>query len=65
MFAVATPLLISLGSVIGKKLAIQPHGVDASWYEYPNLWGVAILQPGMLKSPALNEAIKFVRELED
>jgi hypothetical protein len=54
-----------LGSVIGKKLAIQPHGVDASWYEYPNLWGVAILQPGMLKSPALNEAIKFVRELED
>jgi Protein of unknown function (DUF3987) len=62
---VATPLLIALGSVIGKKLAIQPRSVDASWYEYPNLWGVSILQPGMLKSPALNEATKFIRELED
>jgi Protein of unknown function (DUF3987) len=56
---VATPLLIALGSVIGKKLAIQPRSVDASWYEYPNLWGVSILQPGMLKSPALNEQLNL------
>ncbi|MEQ1902078.1 MAG: DUF3987 domain-containing protein [Devosia sp.] len=62
---VATPLLISLGSVMGKKLAVQPKQFDQSWVEFPNLWGCAILEPGMLKSPVLNEASQFIRELDE
>lgn len=62
---VATPIIISLGSVIGRKLAIQPWAFDPTWFEYPNLWGAVVMPPGMLKSPAMNEALKFIRELED
>ena len=58
------PCLLPWEASSVKKLAIQPRSVDAIWYEYPNLWGVSILQPGMPKSPALNEATKFIRELE-
>lgn len=61
---ILTPLIISFGSVIGKQVAIQPHASDPSWTEYPNFWGAAILEPGMLKSPALNQASKFINELD-
>lgn len=61
---IATPLLISLGSVFGKKVCVQPRSSDPSWREYPNLWGVSILPPAMLKSPCMNTALKFINELE-
>lgn len=61
---IATPLLISLGSVIGKKLAVQPMQQNFEWTEYPNLWGVAVLPPAMLKSPALNAGARCLQELE-
>ena len=61
---IATPLLIALGSVIGKKVCVQPRSKDTSWLEYPNLWGVNILPPAMLKSPSMNAAMKFINELE-
>lgn len=62
---VATPLLIGLGSVIGKKLAVQPKTNDDSWTEYPNLWGATIAPPAMLKSPAMSAGLRFIQELED
>lgn len=62
---IATPLIISLGSVIGKLLAVQPKQSDASWWEYPTFWGVAILPPAMLKSPALNAGTLPIQKLED
>ena len=61
---IATPLIISLGSVIGKLLMVQPKQNDVSWTEFPNLWGVGILPPAMLKSPALNAGAQFIQELE-
>ena len=61
---IATPLLISFGSVIGKKVAVQPKQQDSSWFEYPNLWGVSILPPAMLKSPAMKAGLYFIHELE-
>lgn len=61
---IATPMLVALGSVIGKKVCVQPRSKDTSWLEYPNLWGVSILPPAMLKSPSLNAAMKFINELE-
>jgi hypothetical protein len=61
---IATPLLVALGSVFGKKVCVQPRSKDTSWIEYPNFWGVSILPPAMLKSPSLNAAMKFINELE-
>lgn len=61
---IATPLLVALGSVFGKKVCVQPRSRDTNWLEYPNLWGVSILPPAMLKSPSLNAAMKFINELE-
>ena len=61
---IATPLLVALGSVYGKKVCVQPRSKDTNWLEYPNLWGVSILPPAMLKSPSLNAAMKFINELE-
>jgi hypothetical protein len=57
---IATPLLVALGSVFGKKVCVQPRRPDPTWREYPNLWGVSILPPAMLKSPSLNAAVKFI-----
>jgi hypothetical protein len=61
---IASPMLVALGSVFGKKVCIQPRSKDSNWLEYPNLWGVSILPPAMLKSPSLNAAMKFINELE-
>ena len=61
---IATPMLVALGSVFGKKVCVQPRSKDTTWLEYPNLWGVSILPPAMLKSPSMNAAMKFISELE-
>lgn len=61
---IATPLIVALGSVFGKKVCVQPRSKDSTWIEYPNLWGASILPPAMLKSPSLNAAMKFINEFE-
>jgi hypothetical protein len=61
---IASPLLVALGSVLGKKVCVQPRSLDPTWLEYPNLWGASILPPAMLKSPSLNAAMRFINELE-
>ena len=61
---IATPLIVALGSVFGKKVCVQPRAKDSTWFEYPNFWGASILPPAMLKSPSLNAAMKFINELE-
>ncbi len=55
--------MVALGSVLGRKVCIRPKQFD-SWYEAANLWGVIVGSPGVLKSPALNEALRPLRELE-
>jgi hypothetical protein len=59
----AVASIVSLGSVIGRRVAILPKRYD-SWREYPNLWGAIVGRPGVLKSPALREALRPTRELE-
>jgi len=61
---IATPMLVAFGSVLGKKVCVQPRSKDTNWLEFPNLWGASILPPAMLKSPSLNAAMKFINELE-
>jgi Protein of unknown function (DUF3987)/Bifunctional DNA primase/polymerase, N-terminal len=58
---IGIPAIVALGSVIGRKVGIRPQR-RTDWYEVPNLWGCG--RPGLLKSPALNEALKPLRRLE-
>ncbi|MFZ0887103.1 MAG: YfjI family protein [Candidatus Binataceae bacterium] len=60
---VAIPAIIQAGAILGGKLAVRPKRED-DWTEYPNLWGIIVGRPGMLKSPALSEALKPISGLE-
>jgi len=59
---VAAPAIVALSSVIGRTVGIYPKQHD-DWLCVPNLWGVVIGRPGVLKSPALAEALKPLRRL--
>jgi putative DNA primase/helicase len=59
----AVAAITALGAAIGRKLAVRPKAQD-DWEEYGNLWGVIIGAPGVLKSPAMLEALRPLRSLE-
>lgn len=54
---VAIAVITALGSVIGRKVGIRPQD-KTTWTVVPNMWGIIIGKPGVMKSPALNEALK-------
>jgi uncharacterized protein DUF3987 len=60
---VAVAALTALGSVIGRRIGIKPQA-KTDWVEIPNVWGMFIGRPGMLKSPAMGEALKPIHRLE-
>src|SRR5262245_51227040 len=60
---VAVTALTALGSVIGRRIGINPQA-KTDWIEIPNVWGMFIGRPGMLKSPAMGEALKPIHRLE-
>jgi len=59
----AVAAIVALGSVIGRKIAVRPKARD-DWEEFPNLWGVIIGSPGVLKTPSLMESLRPLRGLE-
>ena len=60
---VAIPALVALGAVIGRKTGIRPQR-QTDWTEVANLWGCIIGRPGMMKTPATQEALKPLHRLE-
>jgi Protein of unknown function (DUF3987) len=60
---VAVAAVTALGSVIGRRIGIKPQ-MKTDWIEIPNIWGAFIGRPGMLKSPAMGEALKPIHYLE-
>jgi putative DNA primase/helicase len=60
---VAIAAITALGSVVGRRIGIKPQR-KTDWIEIPNLWGLFIGRPGMLKSPAMMEALKPIHWLE-
>ena len=59
---VAVSTMSVLGSLIGRKLVIRPK-LNDDWEEHANLWAVLIGRSGMLKSPAMHEALRPLRKL--
>jgi putative DNA primase/helicase len=49
--------LVSLSGVVGRQVAIRPKQHD-NWTIPPNLWGGIVSEPGNLKTPATQEAMK-------
>lgn len=60
---VAVPVMVALGSLIGRKVRIRPKALD-SWAVVPNVWGCIIGRPGAMKSPAVSEALHPLGRLE-
>src|SRR6266853_4878387 len=59
---VAVGVLVAAAAVIGRKVALRPKRQD-DWAVVPNLWGVAVGPPGIMKSPALAEALRPLQRL--
>jgi Protein of unknown function (DUF3987) len=60
---VAIAATVALCSVIGRRIGIKPQRKNV-WAEIPNIWGGFVGRPGMLKSPAMQEALKPLHRLE-
>ena len=60
---IAVSAMVGLGSVLGRKIAIRPQR-KTDWLEVANLWGCVVGRPGMMKSPAMMEALRPLYRLE-
>lgn len=60
---VAAALIVTIGAVVGAGCAVRPKQKD-DWTVIPNLYGGAVGPPGVLKTPALAEPLKFLARLE-
>lgn len=59
----AASMIVSLSSVIGRQILIKPQE-KGDWTVTPNLWGMIVGRPGIMKSPVMEEAIAPIRMLE-
>ncbi|MBL8757327.1 MAG: DUF3987 domain-containing protein, partial [Phycisphaerae bacterium] len=60
---IAVAAMVALGALVGRKLGIRPKACD-DWLVVPNLWGAAIGRPGVMKTPAIQEALKPLKKFE-
>lgn len=59
----AVGALVALSSLVGARAVVAPKARD-DWRVVPNLWGLIVGRPGVMKSPALGEALKPLHRLE-
>lgn len=59
----AVGAVVALSSLIGARAVVAPKERD-DWRETATLWGMIVGRPGVMKSPALGEAMKPLHRLE-
>ena len=59
----AVGAVVALSSLIGARAVVQPKARD-DWQVVPNLWGLIVGRPGVMKSPALGESLKPLNRLQ-
>ncbi|MGB6797896.1 MAG: YfjI family protein [Xanthobacteraceae bacterium] len=59
---VAVSVMAGLGSLVGRKVVIRPQAQN-DWQEFANMWALPIGRPGLLKSPAMEEALRPLKRL--
>ncbi len=60
---VAVAAIVATAAMIGAGCAVKPKQKD-DWLVVPNLWGGVVGRPGMLKTPAISEVMRFINVLE-
>lgn len=60
---VAVAAVVALSSLIGARAVVAPK-MRNDWRVTPNLWGLIVGRPGVMKSPALGEVLKLLHRLE-
>ena len=60
----ASAFIVMVSSLIGTRLAIKPKQRD-DWTIICNLWGAAIGDPSMMKTPSIAEVFKPLRRIMD
>ena len=60
---VAVAAMVTVAAVVGRQVGIRPKSRD-DWQVVPNLWGLLIGRPGVMKSPPLKEATRPLSRLE-
>jgi Protein of unknown function (DUF3987) len=58
----AAGIMAALGSVMGPKVVLRPK-IHDDWSVVPNQWALLIGRPGVLKSPAMQEALHPLQRL--
>ncbi|MDB6005471.1 MAG: hypothetical protein JWR15_2458 [Prosthecobacter sp.] len=61
----AVAAMAALSSVAGRRFCIQPKTLDEGFTEFPHLWGMLIGSPSMMKSPAMQAAMRPLVQLEN
>lgn len=56
-------IVVAISSLIGARAVVAPKARD-DWRVVPNLWGLIVGRPGVMKSPALGEVLKHLHRLE-
>ena len=59
----AVGALVALSSLVGARAVVRPKARD-DWRVVPNLWGLIVGRPGVMKSPALAQTLKPLERLE-
>ncbi len=59
----AVGAVVVLGAAVGRSIGIRPKRLD-DWTVVPNIWGGLVGRPGIMKSPALAEALKPLYRLD-
>jgi len=59
---IGVSIMAAVAAVVGRKVAMRPKAHD-DWSVVANLWGFLIGRPGVLKSPAMEEALKPMKRL--
>ena len=58
----AASAMVALAGMIGRRASIRPYHHD-DWTEYPNLWGMLIGRPSLMKSPPMKQVLQPIRRL--
>ncbi len=59
----AVGAVAALSSLVGARAVVKPKARD-DWAVVPNLWGLIVGRPSVMKSPAMGEAIKPLHRME-
>jgi hypothetical protein len=60
----AAALIVVLSSAIGRRIGIKPKERD-NWIVIPNLWGMVIGRPSIMKTPAMKQPMSLLEYHEN